>query len=319
VTPFVAEIIAAGGRAEHQLATLEQNIPTLEQELKFIGAQLEYKTPAGEGKAALKAALVRALDRSDIIFITGGVGMMESDDTIAYVSRLLGFKTEKNEKILEKIKAQLKEREVEYRSEFEHVVHLPKECTVLENDAGIAPGCYMSAGKQCIFIMPSRHIEFKEMFMESALPLLREFCGGISISRTLRCFGLTPEQLADTIPDILMQHMPSVIIEGKGYDLRIKITATSDTRQNAVLSCTSMIKTIIDRVGSYIYTADADSIQQVLAEQLRAKRLTVALAEAGTRGAVMALLSNEQDAWEHIAFNFSSTSTRAKEDRLNLS
>ncbi|MBQ2755574.1 MAG: CinA family protein, partial [Oscillospiraceae bacterium] len=319
MTPFVAEIIAVGGMTEHQLSTLEQNVPTLEKELKFTGIQLSYKSAAGEGHAALKSALIRALDRSDIIFITGGVGMSAGEDTIEYVSKLLGFKIELNEAVLDEMKTMLREREVPYRAEFERAAYMPETGTVLDNDAGIAPGCYLSAGKQCIFIMPSRPLEFKEMFQSSARPLITEFCGDITMSKSIRCFGLTKAQLEDTIPDLLMQEKTTVAVSGNGYDLKIKVSATADNRQNATRECTAMIKTVVDRVGSYIYTADADSLQQLAAEQLKAQNLSVAIAEAGTRGAVMAILSNEQGAWEHITFNFSSTSTRAKEERLELS
>ena len=319
MTAYVAEIIAAGGRAEHQLRLLEQNVPALEAELRLYGVQLEYKAPAGEGHAALKAALVRALDRSDIIFITGGVGMLAEDDTIEYVSRALGFRVERREEEMRRITRMMRERGVEMRAEFEHAACLPVGGVAMANDSGIAPGCYLSAGKQCIFIMPSRPMEFEEMLRGQVKSLLSEFCGGVSVTRTVRCFGLSASELGENISDFLGGGNPSVKIEGSGCDLVMKVTAAADTRQNAMQSITALIKKLIDRVGSHIYAVDADSLQQVLTEQMKAKKLTLGLAEAGTRGAVMSLLSGEEGAWELIRFNFSSTSSRAKEERLGLS
>ena len=319
MTAYIAEIIAAGGRAEHQLRLLEQNVPALEAELRLYGVQLEYKAPAGEGHAALKAALVRALDRSDIIFITGGVGMLAEDDTIEYVSRALGFRVERREEEMRRITRMMRERGVEMRAEFEHAACLPVGGVAMANDSGIAPGCYLSAGKQCIFIMPSRPMEFEEMLRGQVKSLLSEFCGGVSVTRTVRCFGLSAAELGENISDFLGGGNPSVKIEGSGCDLVMKVTAAADTRQNAMQSITALIKKLIDRVGSHIYAVDADSLQQVLTEQMKAKKLTLGLAEAGTRGAVMSLLSGEEGAWELIRFNFSSTSSRAKEERLGLS
>jgi len=84
-----AEIIAVG--SELLLGqTVDTNSTYIAQQLTTIGLDLHFKATVGDNLERLKATLRNALNRSDFIITTGGIGPTLDDVTREAVAEALG-------------------------------------------------------------------------------------------------------------------------------------------------------------------------------------------------------------------------------------
>ncbi len=99
-----AEIIAAGSEllTPHRLDT---NALYLTEKLNSIGIEVRFKTVVGDVPEHLSAALGVALNRSDLIILTGGLGPTEDDINRQVVAEVLDRPLREVPEILERIEA----------------------------------------------------------------------------------------------------------------------------------------------------------------------------------------------------------------------
>src|SRR5579863_9941690 len=97
-----AEIIAIGSEllTPHRLDT---NSLFLTAELNQTGIRVTHKSVVGDDPDEMRSAFRDALDRSDVIITSGGLGPTDDDSTRETVSALLGRKLHVDDGVLRRI------------------------------------------------------------------------------------------------------------------------------------------------------------------------------------------------------------------------
>jgi len=80
--------------------TIDTNSAYISSELRKIGIAAHYHTAVGDNPERLLSVLKKALVRTDIIIVTGGLGPTVDDITLETVSRLTDKKTIQQAKLL---------------------------------------------------------------------------------------------------------------------------------------------------------------------------------------------------------------------------
>jgi nicotinamide-nucleotide amidase len=104
-----AEIVAIG--SELLLGQIvDTNSTWLAQRLTALGINLFYKTVVGDNPARMREVLTRALERSDVVITSGGLGPTQDDLTREIVAEVTGRKLVLDPRLREQIEQRFRSR-----------------------------------------------------------------------------------------------------------------------------------------------------------------------------------------------------------------
>ncbi len=288
-----AEIISVG--TELLLGQIiNTNAQYISQQLSELGINVFYQTSVGDNRYRLSYILKNALDRSDLIILTGGLGPTLDDITKEVVSEVMGLELNMDEKILTTIEVYFQKRGLKMSGNNKKQALIPKGAMVIPNYNGTAPGIYIQTNEKIIILLPGPPKEMKPMLKQFVLPYLQEsFRCEVIKSKILNFVGIGESSLEDKISDIIKnQSNPTIAPLAKEDGVILRITAKAKTEKDAEALIKPVVNSIKKKVGNYIYSYDNKSIQEVVGEMLLEKKSTISIAESCTGGYISHLLTN---------------------------
>jgi nicotinamide-nucleotide amidase len=171
-----AEIVAVGSELTTG-AKLDTNSQWLSQELSASGIPVAFHTTVADSLEANVAVLRTAIERCDVVLITGGLGPTLDDLTREALAQVMGTKLSLHEPSLDAIRSMFARRNREMPERNSVQALFPEGSVPIPNRNGTAPGIYAEIERPglppCrIAAMPGVPSEMKVMFRESVLPLL---------------------------------------------------------------------------------------------------------------------------------------------------
>ncbi len=281
-----AEIISIG--TEILLGDIvDTNSKYIAKNLKELGYDIHYIISVGDNKERLKKVIKTAINRSDLIVTTGGLGPTEDDLTREAISEASNRHLYKDERLLASIKDYFAKKGYNMTKNNYSQASLPKGAKIIKNDWGTAPGFLISDNNYKIISLPGVPTEMKKMFSNYVLNELTNDNEDIIMSRTLNFFGIGESTLETKIKDILSeQSNPTLaLLAGKG-EVKLRITAKGKNRDDLKNIIFEKEKIIKNRVGKYIYGIDKSNLAQKVYELLKNKNSTISLAESCTGGLI---------------------------------
>lgn len=281
---MITEIISVG--TELLLGQiLNTNAQYLSVELSQMGLDVYYQTTVGDNPARMKETIIRALGRSDIIILTGGLGPTQDDITKFMVAESLGLEMVEDQKTVNWLKAFFDERGRQMTPNNLRQAIFPVGAKIFENKNGTAPGCVVESGDKSIIVLPGPPREMKPMFNDSVKPYLEEKSGFVISSRVLRVFGVGESKVEHQIRDIIdTQTNPTVAPYAATGEVTLRITAKCNKDEDPIPMLNDMESKIRDRLGDAVYGVDAPSMAYVVANMLKERNMTLAIAESCTGG-----------------------------------
>ncbi|MDY3619300.1 competence/damage-inducible protein A [Agathobaculum sp.] len=279
-----AELIAVG--TEILLGDIvNTDAQVISQGLSELGINVFYQTVVGDNPDRLRHVVETARDRADIIITTGGLGPTLDDLTKETLAEVFGRKMALHEPSLERIKGFFANIGREMTKNNEKQAWLPEGCTVFVNEWGTAPGCAFEAYGKHVLMLPGPPRECNPMWKECAMPYLYKLAGGCIVSRNIRVFGLGESAMEDRLHDMMerMQN-PTIAPYAKVSECFARVTAKADTPAEAEKLLAPVVEEVCALLGEDVYGVDVDSLEQVVGDGLRARGLTLAVAESCTGG-----------------------------------
>ena len=287
-----AEIITVG--TEILLGDIvNTNSQFLAKELANLGIDVYYQSTVGDNEKRLYECFEESLKRSDIVITTGGLGPTKDDLTKEVAAKYFNQELILHEPSWNKIKEYFKRLNIEPTLNNKKQALFPKDCIILENNNGTAPGAIFSKDNKYIILLPGPPKEMIPMFNESVKPYLMKLTNTTLISKTLRLIGIGESSLEEKILDIIEnQTNPTIAPYAKDGEVTLRITAKVNNEKEAKILIKDMENKIQERVGEYIYGYDDTSLEEVVAKLLVEKNLTIAISESCTGGMVSSNLIN---------------------------
>ena len=316
---MIAEIIAVG--TELLLgATANTDAMYISRELAALGIFVHHHTVVGDNEQRLKDAVNLAKTRADCIITTGGLGPTYDDMTKGAAASCFGLELEPHEPSLRKIYGYFANLGRVCTPNNEQQAWLPRGCTVFDNGCGTAPGCAFEKDGKHVIMLPGPPKECRAMFAASALPYLSGLSGAKLVSRFIRFFGIGESAIENKLR-VMMENAQNPTIapyaaDGEAY---LRVTARADTEEEAFRLTQPVVDEITAMFPGYIYGVDKDSLEAVLSERLRAKKMTVALAESCTGGLIAKRLTDIAGASEILWGGAVTYTNAAKEELLGVS
>jgi nicotinamide-nucleotide amidase len=199
----IIEIITVGSELVSWLKE-ETNSRHITEKLKCAGISVNYRTVVGDDTAAMEEVFKSALFRSDIIFITGGLGPTLDDITREVACTLTGREIKIHGDSLENIRKRYREKNIAWTESASRQSMVIDGALVLPNDVGCAPGMILEhQGKMMIFL-PGVPAELRYMYDQYVhQKVLQDVNPCIPLRRTLKVTGLPEAKANDIIKPLL--------------------------------------------------------------------------------------------------------------------
>ncbi|GAC1620352.1 MAG: competence/damage-inducible protein A [Candidatus Elarobacter sp.] len=254
------------------------------------GLDVYQKHSVGDNAARLEAMLRGALERSDGVVATGGLGPTVDDLTKDAVARAVGTKLVLHEPSLRAIEERFKVFGRTMTDNNRRQAYLPDGCVVMDNPHGTAPGFIaLRADGKFVACMPGVPREMKPMLAERLVPwLVQRFALRDAIyTKTLHTVGIGESTLDDRVQDLFRTlENPKIAMLAHGGRVDVKIMAKANSRAQAEAMIEPVAAELRRRIGSGYYGDDETTLAGAIAQRLAQRGLTLATAESCTGGAI---------------------------------
>jgi nicotinamide-nucleotide amidase len=308
-----AEILSIG--TELLLGQIvDTNANFLAQQLPALGLDLYYVSQIGDNLQRLADAFERALDRSDVIITSGGLGPTEDDLTREAIAQVMGEQLEIQPHLEEALRGffvrrgrTMPERNVKQATTIPSGTYLP-------NPVGTAPGWWVERDGKVIVSMPGVPHEMHKMWEEQAQPrLARLITGGVIVSRTLKLVGIGESHAEEALGDLTHSPNPTLATYAKSDGIHLRLTAKAAARADAERLLDAFEPTVRERVAEWVYGSENDSFPAVVGDLLRSQGLKLAVAESATGGQLASLITEAPGASDYFIAGYVVYSAKAKE------
>ncbi len=321
---MVTELIAVG--TEILLGNIvNTNSAYLSEKCAELGLAVYYQSVVGDNPERMKNVIKTALERSDVIILTGGLGPTEDDLTKEITAEVMGFPLVEDIHTRELMEAYLREYEKNHpqhritKNNYKQTM-VPEGSLVLDNHNGTAPGLIMEKNGKTAILLPGPPNEMIPMFEEAVYPYLRKNQPEIIYSRMVKICGIGESQVAEEIQDLIeKQSNPTIAPYAKTGEVHLRVTARAKNEKK----CKEMIKPVVreleKRFGSNVFaTKEEKSLEEAVVDILKEKNMTLSLAESCTGGAVAARIVNVSGASEVLMCGYVTYTNRAKRACLGV-
>ena len=266
------------------------NAAFLSQRLAELGINVYRHTAVGDNPSRLKEALISALESSDLVITSGGLGPTYDDLTKETVASCLGLPLELHSPSLERIKSYFARTGRTMTKNNEKQAMMPRGALVFDNDFGTAPALaiYNESDNKTVIMLPGPPVELIPIFRQKVAPYLLERSSSVLVSKNIHIFGMGESAVEDKIKSIMTDSKnPTVAPYCKEGEVRLRVTAKAESRDAAEHMCDATVKKILrSEVGEFVYGIDVDSLENALVDALHRHGLTVACAESCTGGLI---------------------------------
>ena len=234
-----AEIISVG--TEILLGEIvDTNASWIAARLPALGVDLYFKSVVGDNLDRIVDTLERALDRSDLVIMTGGLGPTDDDLTRESIAAALGEELYIDEDMSRALEAFFKSRGLGFPERNRKQAGLVPSASAILNPRGTAPGWWVEKnhpekGDRYIVAMPGVPHEMYRMWENEVEPRLIEIAGkGVLVTRVLKTVGMGESMLDELIAPISAGSTnPSIGVYAKQDGVYVRIGAKAATRQGA--------------------------------------------------------------------------------------
>jgi len=316
---MTAEIICVG--TEILLGNIvNTNAAYLAEKLAASGLDCYYQTVVGDNAERLAGVLKCAMERSDVILLSGGLGPTEDDLTKETVAKVCGKKLSVDDHSMERIAEFFAVRDIQPTENNWKQAMVPEGAKVLDNDNGTAPGIILETEKNRIVLLPGPPAELIPIFEQQVLPYLDALTPGVICSRMVKLCGVSESQVEDTLKDLIDgQTNPTIATYAKTGEVHIRVTASGENAKAAGKTIKPIVKELKSRFGGDIYsTREETTLEMAVADLLLANDLTVTTAESCTGGMIAARIINVPGVSECYKAGLVTYSNKAKRKFLGV-
>ena len=287
-----AEIISVG--TEILLGDIvNTNAQYISERLADLGISVYYQTVVGDNAERMKKAYELAFSRADLVITSGGLGPTQDDLTKEIAAEYFNKELILDQASLDKIKVLFEKMNRTMSESNVKQAMMPKDCIILVNNNGTAPGCVIEKDEKKMVLMPGPPREMKAMFEESVVPYLEKYTDGKLVSKIIRFADIGESSMEEIVKDLIKDGMnPTVAPYAKDNECILRITAKGKTEEESYDLIKPIEEEIRKRLGKHIYGEGETTLDLVIGETLLKKKLTISTAESCTGGLLAGTLVN---------------------------
>jgi nicotinamide-nucleotide amidase len=305
---------------------IDTNAAWMGEQLALAGIDIHFETTVGDNLDRIVSALQLALDRSDAVLASGGLGPTQDDITRDAIARVMGVELELDDAVAARIEQMFRSRDRRMPMNNLRQAEVPVGGTAIADpQPGTAPGLICPVGDKVIYAVPGVPYEMREIVTRAILPDLRRRSGETAaiVSRVLRTWGESEsglaERLASRIELLDKTGNPTLAFLASGIEgLKVRITAKAADEAAAL----DMIRDEEDELrvllGPLVFGIDDETMEHAVATLLTAQSLTLGCAESLTGGLMAARITDVAGASRFFKGSLVSYASEVKFDVLDV-
>lgn len=269
--------------------TVNRHAAVLGGLLQEFGLDLLSDTTVTDKLSLIASTLERALERSDVVFITGGLGPTSDDltrDTVAHVARR---PVVMDEKTLETVRTRYRRNGREITPQGERQALVVEGSRILDNSVGLAVGEELTIRDRTVFILPGPPRELQAMVDDHLRPWLKHQCPE-AVQRPMKIYMITGTGESDVVAELEAagfqdEHLDVSYRAAPGR-VELCVRAQSDQADlDAADQCISAT------LGNRIFARERMSLEAAVARLLTQTKTSLSTAESCTGGMVSSRLT----------------------------
>ncbi len=295
---------------------INTNAAYLSEQCAGLGISLYNQVTVGDNPDRLEEAIKTALNRSDTIILTGGLGPTKDDLTKEIAARALGKRLIRDFHTEERIASFFRERKItDIAPNNWKQADVIEGAIVLDNPNGTAPGeiAFDDQGKT-IILLPGPPNEMIPLFQQGVFPYLKAQTNQTFYSKMVKVCGVGESRAEIQLLDLIdNQTNPTIAPYAKTCEVHFRITARGETMEAGEALVNPVVEELYKRFGDNIYTTEESvTLEQHVITLLKEKQMTITTGESITGGAIAAALVNVPGASEVFGEGYITYSNEAK-------
>ena len=290
-----AEILSIG--TELLMGELtDLNASWIASRLPALGIQLRWVSIIGDDLEMLAEAFTRGMQRSDIIFTTGGLGPTQDDLTREAVARAFGEEPTVQEDVLRGLEQYFQARGAPMPAHNIKQAHLIPSAQFIPNRNGTAPGWWAEKNGGIIVSMPGPPGEMHPIWEEEVEPRLRKLVTEeVTVTRNIKTMGLSEAAIDEMISEYFGLENPYLGIYSKADGIHLRIIARAADTGAAWDMINPVADGIEEQLGPYVWGYDEETPEQAVGQILKERGLTLATMESCTGGFLVNCITDVPD------------------------
>ncbi len=270
--------------------TIDTNSAWMGEKLNSIGVKIYEILSISDNKEHILKAVDKALEDSEVVLVTGGLGPTKDDITKKTLAEYFDTEMVLHEGIMADLEAYFAKRKRPLLDSVKSMAYLPAACEVIRNQKGTAAAMWFEKEGKVLVSMPGVPYEMKDFMERIVLPRIQQqFQTPIIIHQTTLCAGIGESMVANMIQEVennLPPHIKLAYLPSLGI-LRLRLSASgrdTEALEEEVSKYTRQIKEIMH--PKYAFGSGEDRLEATIGDLLKERKATLSTAESCTGGLI---------------------------------
>lgn len=296
------------------------NAQFLSEKCASLGLSVYFQNVVGDNEDRLALVLQTALERSDVVILSGGLGPTEDDLTKETAAKVFGLPLVEDDRAREMLEQYFSQQNRVMTENNRKQALVPQGAIVLYNKNGTAPGIMIEKDQKTAILLPGPPDELIPMFRDQVVPYLQGKRPETIRSVMVKICGIGESQAETMIMDLIdSQTNPTIATYAKVGEVHLRVTAKAKDEKTAKNMMKPVLKELKKRFGDNIYsTEEEETLEEVVVHLLEKKKLTLCTAESCSGGMVASRIVNVPGASEVFKAGFVTYSNKAKRKYLGV-
>lgn len=301
---------------------VDTNSAWMGQQLESEGFHVVWKTAVGDIEEDMLSAIDAAMNRAQIVLITGGIGPTKDDITRKTLCKYFDSGLHFSDDVYHNIE-EIFNRNGRIMNELtRNQALVPDKATVIQNRAGTAPSTWFEHDGKILVSMPGVPYEMKWLVTNEILPRLKkQFQQDIYIlHHTTWVNGFSESMLAIHLEEFENELPTSVKLaylpQPGLIRLRLTIHAATENEAQSILDVQQ--KKLRALLQGHILTEEDKAPDELIGSILKKKGLTLGTAESCTGGRIASIITSTAGSSAYFAGGIVSYSNQVKENVLDV-
>lgn len=294
---------------------VNSNAAFIAEKVTELGFDVEWITTVGDNWERLLEAIELAESRADIIIATGGLGPTHDDITKKVFASYFNSRLILDEATLIKIKERFRRRRIRMAKINNEQALVPDNATIIENNAGTAPGLLFQKGEKFFFVIPGVPAEMASIMESYIIQFLQNKRDRIFKKRVIHTTGIPESTLFEKLGNIdELEKLAKIAFLPTYSGVNVRLTIQGPTEEFCQDRINRVEKVFQEKFYQYIWGYDDDTLENAVAKLIVSQKKTISIAEYGTSGNLSLQLNNTSLADEFFVqgFTFGSVFTLRK-------
>jgi nicotinamide-nucleotide amidase len=318
-----AEIIAVGSEL---LGTgrVDTNSLFLAGRLAMLGIELRAKAVVGDERARLAAVFASALQRSDLVVLTGGLGPTDDDLTRDVVAGVLGLEMREEASIVAQIEERFARRGLRMPQVNRRQAMVPVGAVSLDNPNGTAPGLFIEHDDRVVVLLPGPPRELQPMFDGLCAGALLARAGAERLFKEVLFVAGRGESHVEEIAQPIYSRwaaetppIETTILAMPGQ-VELHLTLRAHDREAGAARVRAARQALAAALGPDVFSADGRSMEEVVGAMLADRVLTISAAESCTGGLILSRLTDVPGSSRYVLGGAVAYSNESKTELANV-